>query len=83
MNMKYISYDYGLRMTNKHFDKLFGAPARVSESGKLDQREMDIAASVQKVTEEIMLKLCKTLQKKTGLKKLCMAGGVALNCVSN
>jgi len=83
MNMKYFAYDYGLRMTNKHFDKLFGAPARKSESGKLDQREMDLAASVQKVTEEIMLRLCKTIKKKTGMKYLCLAGGVALNCVSN
>ncbi len=83
MNMKYFSYDYGLRMTNKNFDNLFGAPAREAESGKLSQREMDIAASVQKVTEEVMLRLARTIRKETGMKYLCMAGGVALNCVSN
>ncbi|MBF0273897.1 MAG: carbamoyltransferase [Nitrospinae bacterium] len=83
MNMKYFGYDYGLRMTNSNFDKLFGGPPRKSEEGKLTQREYDLAMSVQKVTEEIVLKLCNTLQKKTGLKQLCLAGGVALNCVSN
>lgn len=82
MNMKYFAYHYGLTMTNKRFDKLFGGPPRDPE-GKLEQRHKDIAASVQKVTEEVVLNMARTIQKETGLKKLCMAGGVALNCVAN
>ena len=82
MNMKYFAYHYGLTMTNKRFDKLFGGPPRDPE-GKLDQRHKDIAASIQKVTEEVVLNMARTIQKETGLKKLCMAGGVALNCVAN
>lgn len=81
-NMKYFAYDYGLTMTNGKFDKLFGAPPREPES-KLDQRQMDLAASVQKVTEEVVLRMARYLHSETGLKNLCMAGGVALNCVSN
>ena len=82
MNMKYFAYDYGLTMTNGNFAKLFGGPPRQPES-KLTQQEMDLAASVQKVTEEIMLRMTRHLHKETGLTKLCMAGGVALNCVAN
>jgi carbamoyltransferase len=81
-NMKYFAYDYGLTMTNRKFDKLFGSPPRISET-KLDQRHMDIAASIQKVTEEIVLRMCRSLYRETGLPNLCLAGGVALNCVAN
>lgn len=83
MNMDYFSYDYGLTMTNRRFSRLFGAPPRKPESGELTQKHMDLAASVQKVTEEIVLKMASCLHEQTGLKKLCMAGGVALNCVAN
>ena len=82
MNMKYFSYDYGLTMTNKRFDELFGAPPRKPDE-KLEQRHMDIARSVQLITEEIVLKMARHLHGKTGLENLCMAGGVALNCVAN
>jgi carbamoyltransferase len=80
--MSYFDYGTGLKMTNKKFDQLFGAPPRQSES-ELTQREMDLAASVQKVTEEIVIKLSKSIAKDTGEKNLCLAGGVALNCVAN
>ena len=69
-------------MTNAAFDKLFGGPPRDPES-KITQREMDIAASIQVVTEEVVLRLAKTLHAETGAKQLCLAGGVALNCVAN
>ncbi|MBW2182753.1 MAG: carbamoyltransferase [Deltaproteobacteria bacterium] len=82
MNMKYFAYNYGMTMTNHHFSKLFGGPVRIQES-KVDQRHKDIAASVQKVTEEIMLRMCRYLYQETSLKHLCLAGGVALNCVAN
>jgi len=82
MNMEYFAYDYGLTMTNGKFSQLFGGPPREAES-KLTQRDMDIAATVQKVTEEIMLRMAESLHRDTGLTKLCMAGGVALNCVAN
>jgi carbamoyltransferase len=82
LDMSYFNYCTGLTMTNKKFDKLFGAPPRKPE-GELAQREMDLAASIQKVTEEVVLRLAKTVQKETGCKNLCLAGGVALNCVSN
>jgi carbamoyltransferase len=82
MNMKYFAYDYGLTMTDGRFSELFGAPPRAPES-KITQREMDLAASVQKVTEIVMLRMSNWLHKQTGLKDLCMAGGVALNCVAN
>ncbi len=82
MNMEYFAYDYGLTMTNGKFSRLFGIPVREGE-GKLDQVHKDLAASVQKVTEEIMLRQARDLNKRTGLTKLCMAGGVALNCVAN
>ena len=82
MNMKYFEYSVGLKMTNHRFNKLFGGPARKPES-KLTQKEMDLARSVQEVTEEIVLKIAKHIRKKTGKKNLCLAGGVALNCVAN
>jgi len=82
MNMEYFAYDYGLTMTNKKFDALFGAPPRPPES-KMTQREMDLAATVQRVTEDVVNKMCHTLHKQTGLDAICLAGGVALNCVSN
>jgi carbamoyltransferase len=82
LNMKYFNYCAGLTMTNGHFDKLFGGKPREAES-KLTRREMDIAASIQEVTEEIVLRIGRYVQQKTGLKNLCMAGGVALNCVAN
>jgi carbamoyltransferase len=82
MNMKYFNYAAGLTMTNKKFDKLFGGPPRKPES-QLTQREMDLARSVQDVTEEIMLRMAKHVKKETGKKYLCLAGGVALNCVGN
>ncbi|NQZ97107.1 MAG: carbamoyltransferase [Myxococcales bacterium] len=82
LNMKYFSYDYGLRMTNDHFADLFGHPVRKGES-KMEQFHWDMAASIQNVTEEIMLRMVRSLHEQTGLPNLCMAGGVALNCVSN
>src|SRR3954466_10927862 len=69
-------------MTNERFDEAFGGPPRKAES-QLSQREMDLARSVQEVPEEVMLRLSRTLQKETGADNLCMAGGVALNCVGN
>ncbi len=82
LNMEYFNYATGLTMTNSRFADLFGAPARKPES-ELTQREMDIARSVQEVTEEIVLRLAATAQKDTGAEHLCLAGGVALNCVAN
>ncbi len=82
MNMKFFAYDYGLTMTNKRFDRLFGGPPRQPET-KLEQRHWDIAASVQKVTEEVVLRMARHLHEVTGQENLCMAGGVALNCVAN
>ena len=82
INMKYFAYDYGLRMTNRSFDKLFGAPRRKPET-EITKRDKDLAASIQKVTEEIVLRTTKHIYKETGQKNLCMAGGVALNCVAN
>ena len=82
LNQKYFNYLGGLTMTNGIFDELFGGPPRVPES-KLTQREMDLARSVQVVCEEIMLRMARTAHKQTGLDDLCMAGGVALNCVGN
>jgi carbamoyltransferase len=82
LDMRYFNYCTGLTMTNSKFDALFGAPARKPES-TISQREMDIAASIQKVTEEIIMRLAKTVRKETGCNNLCLAGGVALNCVAN
>ncbi|MCH8568141.1 MAG: carbamoyltransferase [Balneolales bacterium] len=82
MNMRYFEYTYGLKMTSKNFDKLFGGSARKPET-KITQREMDLAASVQKVTEEIVFRMAKHAVETTGSRNLCLAGGVALNCVAN
>ncbi len=82
LNMKYFDYVAGLTMTNKKFDKLFGGPPRKPE-GELTQREMDLARSVQDVTEEIMLRMARHARKETGMTNLVLAGGVALNCVAN
>ena len=82
LNMKYFDYATGLTMTNKHFHNLFGGPPRLPES-KLTQKEMDLAASIQDVIEEVVLKIAKNISIETGEKNLCLAGGVALNCVSN
>jgi len=82
LNMKYFGYCNGLRMTNHRFDRLFGGPPRKAET-KISQKDMDIAASIQKVTEEIMLKISNHVYEVTKQDKLCLAGGVALNCVGN
>jgi len=82
LNLDYFDYCTGLRMTNARFDALFGGPARKPEQ-RLTQREMDLAASIQAVTEEVVLKLAEGIRKESGEKNLCLAGGVALNCVAN
>ena len=82
MDMSYFNYCQGLTMTSDKFSELFGRPPRTPE-GKLDQDHMDVAASIQKVTEEIVLRICRHIHAETGMKNLCMAGGVALNCVAN
>src|SRR5256886_10235299 len=82
LNMKYFDYCVGLTMTNGRFEKLFGGPPRKPES-KLTQRDMDLARSIQEITEEIMFRMARHVRKKTGQKNLCLAGGVALNCVAN
>lgn len=82
LNMAYFNYATGLTMTNKKFADLFGAPRRSPES-PLTQREMDIAASIQVVTEKVVLRLGNTVYEELGLENLCLAGGVALNCVAN
>lgn len=82
LDMSYFDYATGLTMTNKKFNALFGGPPRTSEA-KLTQREMDLAASIQKVTEDIAVQIAKGIAKETGEKNLCLAGGVALNCVAN
>jgi carbamoyltransferase len=82
LNMEYFNYCQGLTMTNAAFDKLFGGPPREAES-ELTQREMDLARSVQEVTELAMLRMARHVGRETGEKNLCLAGGVALNCVGN
>lgn len=82
LNMKYFNYCAGLTMTNKRFEKLFGGPPRKPES-RLTQRDMDLARSLQDVTEEVILRMARHVHKVTGQKNLCLAGGVALNCVAN
>ena len=82
LDMRYFNYATGLTMTNARFDRLFGGPPRQPES-ELTQREMDIAASIQVVTEEIVLKIAKTIHHELDVDYLCLAGGVALNCVAN
>jgi carbamoyltransferase len=82
LNMKYFNYCAGLTMTNNRFHQLFGGPPRKPETA-ITQREMDVARSIQDVTEEIVLKIANHVQAKTGMENLCLAGGVALNCVGN
>ena len=82
MNMEYFNYCQGLTMTNRRFDALFGGAPRRAES-QLEQRHMDLAASIQKVTEEIMLRMAREAHRQTKMKNLVLAGGVALNCVGN
>src|SRR5256885_9553357 len=82
LNLEYFEYCTGLTMTNGHFERLFGSPPRKPET-PVTQREMDLAASVQVVTEEVVLKLARGVARQTGEKNLCLAGGVALNCVAN
>jgi carbamoyltransferase len=82
LDMRYFNYCTGLTMTNRRFHDLFGGPPR-KPGERLSQRHMDLARSVQAVTEEVMLRLARTLRRETGLANLCLAGGVALNCVAN
>lgn len=82
MNMDYFNYCTGLTMTSRKFDDVFGGPPRKPET-QLTQREMDLARSIQEVTEEVMLRLSNTMHRETGVDYLCLAGGVALNCVGN
>ena len=83
LDQKYFSYATGLTMTNDEFNNFFGQKPRDSKNEKITQFHMDIAASIQKVTEEIMIKLAKSIRKEYNIKNLCLAGGVALNCVAN
>jgi carbamoyltransferase len=83
LNQDYFNYATGLTMTNDKFDNLFGQKVRDSKKEKLTQFHMDIAASIQKVTEDIMIKIVKSLREEFGIPNLCLAGGVALNCVAN
>ena len=82
MNHEFFGYNYGLRMTNSAFDRLLGGAARKPET-KLTQKEMDLARSIQEITEEVMLNMARHVHRLTGQRYLCMAGGVALNCVGN
>lgn len=82
MDLSYFNYCAGLTMTNERFAALFGGPARAPES-PITQREMDLAASIQQVTEEIVLRMAREAKRLTGMNRLCLAGGVALNCVAN
>ena len=82
MELSYFNFCHGLTMTSEKFDRLFGGPPRKLE-GLITQREMDMAASIQRVTEEVILRMARDLRTRTGSKNLCLAGGVALNCVAN
>ncbi len=82
LNMRYFTYHYGLTMTGRRFEKLFGEPVRTPEAA-LTQFHKDMAASIQKATDTIVVAMARHLQRRTALRNLCMAGGVALNCVSN
>ena len=82
MNMEYFTYPHGLTMTGSAFERLLGGPARQPEA-PLTQRELDLARSIQDITEEVMLKMARFAHRETGLRDLCLAGGVALNCVGN
>jgi len=83
LNQSYFDYATGFKMTNRRFSNLFGQPVRKPESEQLTQFHMDIAASIQAVTEEVVLRITRSLAKEYGIPNLCMAGGVALNCVAN
>ena len=83
LDLSYFNYCTGLTMTNEKFHRLFEGPPRHPETDRLTQKHMDLAASIQKATEEVVLRLTRSLQQETGLKNLCLAGGVALNCVAN
>ncbi len=83
LNQNYFNYATGLTMTNDKFNKLFGQKPRNPKIDQITQFHMDIASSIQKVTEEIMIKICRGIRKEYGVKNLCLAGGVALNCVAN
>jgi carbamoyltransferase len=83
LDQKYFNYATGLTMTNEKFNNLFGQKPRNPQNEKITQFHMDIAASIQKVTEEIMIKLTKSIREEYGIRNLCLAGGVALNCVAN
>ncbi len=83
LDQKYFNYATGLTMTNEKFNNLFGQKPRNPQNEKITEFHMDIAASIQKVTEEIMINLAKSIRKEFGIKNLCLAGGVALNCVAN
>lgn len=82
LNMRYFPYPYALRMINKRFENLFGQPARKPET-EITQFHMDVARSAQEVTEEVILRICRHIRRATGEKNICLAGGVALNCVAN
>ena len=83
LNQDYFNYTTGLTMTNEKFHNLFGQKPRDSKNDKITQFHMDVASSIQKVTEDIMVKICKSLRKEFNIPNLCLAGGVALNCVAN
>ena len=83
LDQSYFNYATGLTMTNKKFENLFGQKVRNAQHEKLTQFHMDIAASIQKVTEDIMIKIAKSLKEEFNISNLCLAGGVALNCVAN
>ena len=83
LNMNYFNYATGLTMTNKYFSKLFGRPVRDPKKDLLSNFHMDVAASIQSATEEVVLRLTKNIAKEYNVKNLCLAGGVALNCVAN
>ena len=83
LNMEYFDFATGLKMTNKKFNDLFGLEPRKSEHENITKMHMDLSASIQKLTEEIVIRICKYALKETGQKNLCLAGGVALNCVAN
>src|SRR6185436_10388608 len=82
LNLEYFEFVHGLTMTGAGFERLFGGPRRPPDA-PVTQREMDLARSVQEIVEEIMLRMARTAQRETNSKRLCLAGGVALNCVGN